>query len=77
MHPGVLFERSLRGVTGTISAAPILPGLWRIKGETLGGLTPALTFAKDQSAARYVCYWPLLIVDKKFANVGNGKGRCI
>jgi branched-chain amino acid transport system substrate-binding protein len=72
-----LLERALRGQTGTITPASILAGLWTIKGDTLGGLTPPLTYVKDQPAARYVCYWPLLIQDKKFVNAADGQGRCI
>lgn len=72
-----LFERSLRGVTGPVTPATILQGLWSIKADTLDGLTPPLTYVKGQPAARYVCYWPLVISNKKFVNATDGKGHCI
>jgi branched-chain amino acid transport system substrate-binding protein len=73
-----LLERSLSTITGTvINPASILAGLWSIKGDTLGGLTPALTYVKERPTGRYVCFWPLIISGKKFVNAGDGKSRCI
>jgi branched-chain amino acid transport system substrate-binding protein len=71
-----VFERAMRDASGAVTSATVLSGLWTMKADTLGGLTPPLTFVQDQPAARYVCYWPLLIEGKKFVNASDGQGRC-
>lgn len=47
---GKLFELAARNVSNNPTSAEILEGLWRIRGETLGGLTPPLSFERDRPA---------------------------
>ena len=43
-----IFEKALDNVGATASPADVLAGLWSFKNETIGGLTPPLTFARGR-----------------------------
>jgi branched-chain amino acid transport system substrate-binding protein len=47
---GKLLEVAARKVSAKPTAQELLDGLWSIKDETFGGISPALTFTKGQTA---------------------------
>src|SRR5690606_10323759 len=58
---GKLFEKALEKVsrparTGPITTGLILDGLWQIKGETLAGMAPSVTFHKNATPTLNNCY---------------------
>ena len=70
---GKLFEAAIErlgdaGVTGLISAAAILRGLGQVKNETLGGLSPPITFHPGQRAAPEIhCVYFELLTSRGWA----------
>ena len=54
--------------------ASILKGLWTFKDETLGGLSPKLTFPEGKAPTYPICGWPVVIKGKAFTN--DGQMRC-
>jgi branched-chain amino acid transport system substrate-binding protein len=56
-----LFERAAQGIADPSDSAQILEGLWSIRDETLGGLTSALTFVRDQPAPHVHCFFAMHI----------------
>jgi branched-chain amino acid transport system substrate-binding protein len=52
---GKLLEKAAANVSATPTSQDLLNGLWAMRNETLGGLTPALTFVKGQPAAPPNC----------------------
>jgi branched-chain amino acid transport system substrate-binding protein len=62
---GELFEKVVAGAGAHITSASLATSAWAIKGETLGGLAPPLTFTKGKP---YLvdCYFTTGITDGKF-----------
>ena len=71
-----VFEKAAAFITNPPTSESILQGLWSLHNETLGGLVPPVNFTKDQTAPRYVCFWALLIKDKKFVKADDGSVHC-
>lgn len=73
---GKMFEKAARATKAPNVSAGILEGLYSFQGETLGGLTYPMTFAKGQPAKRVEC-WGQLVIDKgKYVAMNNGEIRC-
>ena len=70
------FEAAARNLPDPPTSADVLDGLWAIDGDTLGGMTFPLTFAKDQPSPRRACWGLALIQDRKFVPPANGKLKC-
>jgi branched-chain amino acid transport system substrate-binding protein len=62
---GKMLEKALQGVSDKPTSQEILQGLWKIKGDRLGGLTPPLTFNQGQPAGEVFCVYS--------AKLGGGK----
>jgi branched-chain amino acid transport system substrate-binding protein len=64
---GVLLESALAQAssTGSVTPSDVLTGLYAMHNDTLGGLSPPLTFAKGQ-AASVPCMFVVSIKNKKF-----------
>ena len=56
--------------------ADILEGLWKVRNETLGGLTVPMTYAKGKSAVAKPCTFMWGVADKKFSAPHGGKLFC-
>jgi branched-chain amino acid transport system substrate-binding protein len=54
---GQLLARAAAGVGAQPSSQEILNGLWMLHGETLGGLTPPLTYVRNQPSPPVPCYF--------------------
>jgi branched-chain amino acid transport system substrate-binding protein len=65
------FRAALKGVKGAVTTPVVLAGLWRMKNETLGGLSPGMSFTKGQTAAKNPCFLPLQVTNKKWQAVGK------
>ena len=56
-----LFEKAAAGIGSTPTAAQVLAGLWAMRGETLGGLAPPLTFTKGRPAPDAKCSFTMQV----------------
>jgi branched-chain amino acid transport system substrate-binding protein len=54
---GQLLARAAAGVGGQPASQDILSGLWKMHNETLDGLTPPLSYVKDQPSPPVNCYF--------------------
>jgi branched-chain amino acid transport system substrate-binding protein len=52
-----LLEKAAQKVSATPTSQDILNGLWAMRGETLGGLTPPRTFQRNQPTPETYCYY--------------------
>ena len=78
---GKLFEAALakeaaKARAGNVTTAMVLDGLWQLKNEKLGGLTPGATFIKGEHAAIDDCYYPLKLDPKGFSAPKGSKPVC-
>ena len=75
---GQLFQAATTNVprSGTVTTAQVLQGLYALKGATLGGLAPPLTFTPGK-AAFPSCYFTFSIKSGKFVLGSGGKATCI
>jgi branched-chain amino acid transport system substrate-binding protein len=71
-----LFERAVGDTPGKITREAVLAGLWSLKGETLGGIAPPLTFVKGQKATRDLCSVAVAIEDGELKPLNGGKYKC-
>ena len=73
---GELFETAVQqGGTGPITSATVKQGLYSLKGDTLGGLTAPLTFAKGKPT-NYNCNWLYEIKNGAFSSPNGTKATC-
>jgi branched-chain amino acid transport system substrate-binding protein len=59
----IVFAKAAAHVGATPTSAQILAGLWSLRGETFGGLTSPLTFAKDKPAPQARCAFVMKVQD--------------
>jgi branched-chain amino acid transport system substrate-binding protein len=76
---GQLFKKvgEAAGLTPTSTSEDVLAGLYSLKGETLGGLTTALTynFTGKAAPAFTTSYFLETVKGGKFAPIGDGKAK--
>lgn len=70
-----LFRKAAETATGDVTPASLKAALYTFKGETLGGLTPPLTFVKAKPT-QVNCFFTMKLADGKFSDAGNGKTEC-
>ncbi|HEY2832766.1 MAG TPA: ABC transporter substrate-binding protein [Sporichthyaceae bacterium] len=78
---GKLFEAALakeaaKARAGNVTTAMVLDGLWQLKSEKLGGLTPGATFVKGDHAVVDDCYYPLKLDAQGFSAPKGSKPVC-
>lgn len=73
---GMLAVAADKYLTATPTSAEFLQGLWAIKNDNLGGLSPPLTFTQNQPATPEPCYWLMTIKSGQFVDVNNGNYVC-
>jgi branched-chain amino acid transport system substrate-binding protein len=54
-----LFERAARDLGEPATSEQVLEGLWSIRDDTLGGLTSALTFRREEPAPSRYCFFAM------------------
>jgi branched-chain amino acid transport system substrate-binding protein len=66
-------------LAATASSAELMRALYTMKAETVGGLTPPLTYAETPKAAPafVTCWFTQTITDGKFTAANNGDSQCI
>lgn len=79
---GKLFETALEKVAakaraGDVTTEMILEGLWQVKHEKLGGLSPGVTFEKGKPASAPRCYYVLLLTTNGVTAPLGSKVRCL
>jgi branched-chain amino acid transport system substrate-binding protein len=74
---GKLFEAAIKatGVSGDITSDSVLSGLYALKGETLGGMTPPLTYTKGKPTLLN-CYFTEKLQGGKFELVNGLTPTC-
>lgn len=71
-----LFELAGQNLSEPPTSDSILQGLWAIKNQNLGGLTPALTFTKDQPPPKVGCNWVVQVESGHWTSPDNGQMHC-
>jgi branched-chain amino acid transport system substrate-binding protein len=61
---------------GTPSTADLLKGLYSLKGETAGGLTPPLTYTPGKPAPQGTCWFEFTLENQTFAAPNGIKPTC-
>ena len=73
---GQLFEAAVKASgSSTVTAASVKQGLYALQGETLGGLTQPLTFAKGKTPLLN-CWFTMAVSSGKFALPDGLKTQC-
>lgn len=73
---GKLFEAAAKELPADPKPSHVMDGLYRVKGETLGGLVSPLTFTRGQLPAKSGCYFSLAIRKNSFATPWGTKAEC-
>lgn len=77
---GKLFEAALAQVaaarSGPVTTAMVKEGLGKIRGETLDGLSPPITFTAGKPAPRINCYFVIRLTDSGFTAPNGSKPQC-
>ena len=73
---GKLLERAAGAISEPPTTESLLAGLWTIKGDTLGGLTPPLTFVKDEPPARLTCWFNLTLARQTWVSPDGFRLNC-
>ncbi|HWH28278.1 MAG TPA: ABC transporter substrate-binding protein, partial [Mycobacteriales bacterium] len=75
---GQLLARALRDVgPEPVTSQVILDRLWSLKGETLGGLAPELTFSKGKPTVAARCYFVQQIKGGRWTPLDGGRPQCL
>ena len=73
---GKLFEAAVKAAgTDSITSASVKQGIYALKGETLGGMSPPLTFKEGQPNL-FNCYYAGKVTGGKFVTLNDGKPQC-
>jgi branched-chain amino acid transport system substrate-binding protein len=78
---GKLLEKAIANVyakarAGAITKEMILEGLWKMKGETLGGIAPPLTYNQNATPTQNDCYFTLTITTNGYQAPKGSKVSC-
>ena len=72
-----LFEKAAAGLTEPPTSEGLLRELWKIKDDTLGGLTQPLTFSENEPRRQFpVCFYDLVVHDKQWRSPDNFQVHC-
>ena len=69
-----VFEQAAQKIGDNPTAAQVLEGLWSIRNNDFGGLTPPLTFTRGQPVKPYLCFWAPMVKDGRWT--GGDKRIC-
>jgi hypothetical protein len=73
---GKLFEAAAGSMPEPPTSEALLEGLWALQGETLGGLTHPLTFPREGTAARTLCWGVAMIQGGAFVAPRGAELSC-
>jgi branched-chain amino acid transport system substrate-binding protein len=71
-----LFERAATGLGPNLDRERLLDNLWRLRGETLGGLTAPLTFVREKPNPDAGCWFLMRIAGRKWTAPVGAKPSC-
>ncbi len=71
-----LFEKVAANIGATPTSNDIMSGLWKIKDDTLGGLTSPLTFIRGKPAPPRYCYFPMELRKSAWVSTGGVDPIC-
>jgi len=71
-----LFEAAARNLPDKPTPADVLEGLWRVNGETVGGMTYPLSFGRDQTSPRKSCWGVVTVSGGKFVASQGSRLQC-
>jgi branched-chain amino acid transport system substrate-binding protein len=74
---GELLRKVAAGMGAQPSSDVIFDGLWALRGETVGGLTPPLTFAAHQPTPPITCYFLMRINGGRWTAPYGAEHRCL
>jgi branched-chain amino acid transport system substrate-binding protein len=74
---GELFKKAAAGIGATPTSDAILNGLWAMKNETVGGLTPPQTYVAHQPSAQIPCYFIVKASGGKWSAPLGDKYQCL
>ena len=74
---GMLAVAADKYLTATPTSAEFLQGLWSIKGDDLGGLSPPLTFNQNAPATPSNCFFLMTLQNGQFVDLQNGATTCV
>ena len=73
---GKLFEKAAEGVSDDPTSAEVLDGLWRMKGETLGGLIVPCTFTRGKATPETFCNYTVQVTGGKWLAPNGTRPTC-
>jgi branched-chain amino acid transport system substrate-binding protein len=73
---GQLLARAASEVGAVPTTQDILNGLWRMHGETLDGLTPPLTYVKNQPSPPVQCYFLIELKGGRYSSPSGDTYAC-
>jgi len=74
---GELFRKAAAGVGTVPGSDAIFNGLWALRNETLGGLTPPLTYAAHQPAGQITCFFIAKISGGRWTAPNGAGDQCL
>jgi branched-chain amino acid transport system substrate-binding protein len=74
---GELFKRAAANIGAEPTTDALFNGLWALRNETVGGLTPPLTYAAHQASPPVTCYFITRIVGGKWTAPNGAKYQCL
>jgi branched-chain amino acid transport system substrate-binding protein len=74
---GELFRKAAAGIGAVPTTDAIFNGLWALRNETLGGLTPPLTFTAHQPSPQVTCYYLTRISGGRWTAPNGARLQCL
>jgi branched-chain amino acid transport system substrate-binding protein len=74
---GELFKKAAAGIGAAPTSDAIFNGLWALRNETLGGLTPPLTFSAHQPSPQITCYYLTKIAGGRWTAPYGARLQCL
>ena len=73
---GQLLAKAAAGVGAQPTSQDLLDGLWKLHGETLDGLTPPLTYVRNQPSPPVQCYFLIEIKGGRYSSPSGDTYAC-
>jgi branched-chain amino acid transport system substrate-binding protein len=73
---GMLAVAADQDLGATPTSAQFFQGLWTIKNNNLGGLSPPLTFNANGNASIATCYFTITLQNGQFVDPNHGNEQC-
>jgi branched-chain amino acid transport system substrate-binding protein len=74
---GELFKRAAANIGAVPTSDAVFNGLWALRNETVGGLTPPLTFAAHQPTPPVTCFYLTKISGGRWTAPNGAKYQCL